>query len=134
MDILDTSALLALIRKEKGGDKISALMAQSKSGNSSVFIHAVNFIELMYKCRQLYGEKVAHKIVADLHSPFLGVVNYMDTDLNLYAARLKAEYKMSLGDAIGLAHAKIMKGTFWTADTALQEIAEKENILLRSIR
>lgn len=134
MDILDASALLALIKKERGWESIEKLMMENEKRGTSTFIHALNFTEFQYKCEQIFGSGKTAKIIADFQSPFFGIVNYMDTDLNLYAAHLKANHHLSLGDAIGLAHTKIMKGTFWTADRALAEIAEKENISLQVIR
>lgn len=134
MDILDTSALFAFFRKEKGGEKIKNLIEKSRGDRLSIFMHAVNFIEFVYKCQQLYGPKITNQMIADLETPFFGIVNYLNTDLNFYAAHLKANYHLSLADATGLAHAKIMKGTFWTADTALKAIAKKEDISLECIR
>jgi PIN domain nuclease of toxin-antitoxin system len=134
MNILDTSAILALIKKEKGWENIEKLLETSEKNGESTFIHAINFIELTYKCQQLYGNKISNQIISDLQSPFLGIMNYIDTDLNLYAAHIKANYHLSLGDAIGLAYTKIMNGTFWTADKDLQEIAAKETISLKCIR
>ena len=101
---------------------------------TSVFIHAVNFAEVQYKSEQLLGHKKTTKILADLRTPFIGIMHYLDADLMFYAANLKANYHLSLGDAIGLANTKIMKGTFWTADQALKPIAIKEEISIVSIR
>lgn len=134
MEILDASSLMAMIRKENGGEKIAQLMSESKSDSTSVFMHAINYTEVIYKCRKLYGEKETNNILADLESPFLGIMHYLDTKLTLYAAYLKANYHLALGDAIGLAHTKIMNATFWTADTALKPIAAKEDISLQCIR
>ena len=134
MTILDASAILALIKKEKGWENVEKLLSECEKNKTSAFIHALNFIEFTYKSIQLYGQKMANRIIADMNSPFLGIVNYMDTDLNLYAAHLKSSYHLSLGDAVGLAHTKIMKGTFWTADIALKDIAKKEEISIKFIR
>jgi PIN domain nuclease of toxin-antitoxin system len=134
MNILDTSALLALIKKEKGWEKVEKVLSSGEKSATSTFIHAINFMEFLYKCEQFYGHKKMVQIIADLESPFLGIIHYMDMDLGFFAAHLKSNYHLSLADAVGLAHAKIMKGTFWTADKALKEIARKENISLQCIR
>jgi len=134
MNVLDASALLALIKKENGWEKVQKLLSKGEKSGISTFIHTINFIEFNYKCQQFFGQKTSNQIIADLQSPFLDIVNYMDTDLNLYAANLKANYHLSLGDAVGLAYTRIMKGTFWTADTALRDIAKKENIGFQAIR
>jgi len=134
MNLLDASALLAFLKKEKGWENIEKLLSSSQKNGTSVFIHALNFVELIYKCEQIFGPKKTHQIIADLQSPFLGIINYLDTDLTLFVAHLKANYHLSLAEAVGLAHTKIMNATFWTADNALEDIAKKEKISFQSIR
>lgn len=134
MNILDASSLIALFKKEKGWEKIEQLFTAAPKNKESVFMHAINFMEFNYKCKKIFGSKKTGAIIADLETPFFGITNYFAMDLNLYAANLKANYHLSLADAIGLANTKIMKGIFWTADQALKPIAEKENISLKCIR
>lgn len=134
MDILDASALLAYLKKEKGYEKVRDIMMTNEKLKLSTFVHQVNFIETIYRCVTFFGAHKTQKIIADLKSPFFGVVNYMDTDLALYVSNLKAAYQLSLADAVGLAYCKIIKGTFWTADKALRPIAEQEGIQLELIR
>jgi len=134
MDILDASALLAVIRKEKGWQVVNELMKKSERAGTSTFMHQINFIEFTYKCRQLYNLETFNNILSDLYNPFLGIANYFDNDLALYAGLLKSSYRLSLGDAVGLGYTKIMKGTFWTADKALEVIAKKEGISIELIR
>lgn len=134
MDILDASALLAFIKKEKGYEKIEKLFIDAEKSGSSLFISQINYIEFIYKIRQNYNTKQFNNIVADLQSPLLGIMNYFDAEIGFYVAYLKATYHMSLADAIGLASSKIMKGRFWTADRALAEIAKKERIELQLFR
>lgn len=133
MDVLDSSALICLLKKEPGHHHISALFKKSKDGKQSVFISQTNFIEVVYFLLKKYGDKKTARTIASLKSPFLGISNYMDDDLALYASTLKFRYDLSLGDAMGLAFTKIMNGRFWTADKALVPIAKKESIPLRLI-
>lgn len=131
MDILDSSSLLAFIKKENGFHAVRDRLIKAESGGDSVFIHQINFVEVIYHCLKKFGEARTEKIIADLNSPFLGIVNYMDTDLALYAASLKSTFNLSLGDASGLAFTKIMNGKFWTKDKALMPIAAKEKIEIK---
>ena len=134
MEILDASAILAFIKKEQGGEKVQKLIEGKQRDGLAIFIHSINYIELICKCAQIYDAITTKHIIADLQSPWLGIMNYMDTDLTMYAAHLKTNYQLSLGDATGLAYTKIMKGHFWTADKALLAIAQKEKIALCLIR
>lgn len=133
MEILDASALLCFLKKEKEHKAIYNLLEKSRKEKQSVFIHQLNFIEVVYVLFKKTGTERTKKVVAVLQSPFWGIVNYMDSDLALYASLLKSLYGLSLGDAIGLAYTKIMKGQFWTKDQELLKIAQKERINLKLI-
>jgi PIN domain nuclease of toxin-antitoxin system len=133
MDILDASALICLLKKEKGYREVSELLKSSKNKKESVFINQINYTEVVYFLLGKYGESKTLQTIAKLKFPFLGISNYMDSDLALYASTLKSRHTLSLGDAVGLAFTKIMNGRFWTKDKALAPIAEKENINLKLI-
>jgi PIN domain nuclease of toxin-antitoxin system len=131
MDIFDASALLALIKKERGYEEVKERLLLAKNENDSVFIHQINFIEVTYHCLRKFGELKTGKLIAEFTPPEFGIVNYMDTDLALYTASLKANYGLSFGDASGLAFTRIMDGVFWTKDKALAPVAEKEGIKMK---
>lgn len=134
MEILDASALIAFIKKEPGGEKIEKILSKAEQKMESVFIHQINYIEFLYKCYKLYEIQKVNHIIADLESPYLGVINYFDAQLGFYSSYLKSHYTLSLGDAIGLAYTKTVNGCFYTADRALEPIAKKEKIKLSLIR
>ena len=134
MEILDSSALICFLKKEKGYGEIANLLRKSRQDKQSVFISQLNFIEVVYFLLRTFGSTRTKEIVAQLKSPYLGIVNYMDADLALYSATLKSTFSLSLGDAIGLAFTKIMNGKFWTKDKALVPVAEKEKIDLCLIK
>lgn len=134
MEILDASALIAFIKKEPGWKNIHKFLSEAEGKMESVFIHQVNYIEFLYKCSKLYEPQKVRHIIADLESPYLGVVNYFDSQLGFYSSYLKSHYPLSLGDAIGLAYTKTMGGRFQTADKALEPVAQKERIALSLIR
>ena len=133
MTILDSSALMRLIKKEPGFEVVKKLFIDAQINGESLFIHHANFIEMMYLLISRYGLDKAKRTFSDLKSPFLGIVNLSENDTSIYAAYLKSTYKMSLGDAFGLAFTKSVHGTFWTADRDLKVIAEKEDIRLELI-
>jgi len=134
MEILDASALIAFIKKENGYREIEKLFLEAEKNNYSLFIHQINFIEFIYKMRQIYSIAEFDRIISDLQTPLLGVMNYMDSDLAFFAGHIKASYRLSLADSTGLACSKVMRGRFWTADNALLPIAEKEKIEIRLFR
>jgi len=135
MDLLDTSSLLAYIKKEPGYEKIEKLFDDARTHIFTVFMHEVNYIEFLYKCFQIFGEVSTQKIIASLQSPFFGVIGWKEAKHAYFSAYLKASYKnLALGDAVGLSFTKFMEGRFWTADRALEEIAKKEKIEIVMLR
>lgn len=128
MDILDASALIRFLKKERGYEEVASLLKKNKENKESVLISQINFIEVVYFLLKKYGNDRTLKTIASLKSPFLGISNYMDSDLALYASNLKSRYNLSLGDAMGLAFTKVMKGCFWTADKELAQIGNLESI------
>ena len=135
MNILDSSAIIAYLRAEKGGEILKKLSKKCKEAEESLFIHQVNFLEVVYKVKCKIPDKEVRSLMAEFSSPWWGKINYMDSDLMLLAAELKEKYRnASLGDVIGLSAAKILEAKFWTADNLLAEIGAKENIQVELIR
>ena len=135
MIIFDSSAILALIFEENGSEKVKQLCLEAQQQKQSIFIHQINFIEVIYNCEKKYPEYRVAELIGQFESPWWGKVNYLDLDLAMIAADLKKKFQfLSLGDSIGLAWTKITKGTFWTADQILAEIGQKEQIDVQLIR
>lgn len=135
MNILDSSAFLALILDERGREKIEHLIKASYKKKESLFIHQVNFIEVIYRSKQRLSDDAVQSMLAEFSSPWWGKLNYMDSDLMLLTSDLKNKFKnASLADCIGLAATKIFQATFWTADSLLAEIGAAENISVKLIR
>ncbi len=135
MNIFDSSVCLAIILNEKGTEKVRDLVKITFAQKESIFIHQVNFIEVLYKARTKLPTHSVNDLLAEFSSPWWGKLSYMDSDLMLLAAELKNKFKnASLADCIGLAISKILKATFWTADSLLAEIGKAENISVVLIR
>lgn len=134
IDILDASALLTFFKEEPGYEKIKNILLTAHKQNTTVFIHQINYIEVVKKLFQILETEEAKKILATAVEPFLGISNYMTDEMATYATKLYLYPTISLGDSIGLAFTKVMEGRFWTADKALQPIAKKEKITCVIIR
>ncbi len=135
MNILDSSVILAYIFKEKGGEVLKKLLAHSQNKVQSIFIHQVNFIEVLYQVHKRAPSFDLTDLIGEFSSPWWGKLNYLDADLMLVVADLKSKFQhASLADCIGLAATKIFDGTFWTADKQLVDIGNAENITVKLIR
>jgi predicted nucleic acid-binding protein len=134
MEILDASALIAFLRKEKGYLVIKDLLNDAIKNKYSVFLHQINYIEVVNRSLKLLGETETKNILAAFPQTLIGIANYMDDALASIATSIKSSYHLSMADAIGLAFAKKVDGRFWTADKALKPIADREKINLKLIR
>ena len=57
--VLDTSALLALIEDEGGGEDVEALLKQALDGQVVIFISVITCIEVFYISQQEQGAEIA---------------------------------------------------------------------------
>ena len=116
--ILDACALIALFKKEEGADKIKSLLNEALTGQSVVYMNIINLIELHYCFFRSLGKETSALILEQIHAMPIQFISTIDTVIFTETSRLKAQYAIPLGDAIGLATAIGMNGTFVTADHA----------------
>jgi predicted nucleic acid-binding protein len=125
--ILDACALIALINKEQGADKVKDMLEQAAAGKITIAMSRVNFIETYYD--QLRSKTPA-EVQEFLELIAISPINMIDTIVEAVtreASRLKAAYSISLADAIGLATAINLNGVFVTGDGELIEPETKEH-------
>ena len=116
--VLDTSALLAMLKEEKGGDKVAGVIANAQ-------ISAVNFAEVI-------GHFIYAGMPADAVDVMLGPlplnIGPADAELARLAGRLRsvtADAGLSLGDRFCLALAMRERLVAWTADRQWSAIADR---------
>ena len=127
--ILDACALIALFKREQGADKVRSLLDEAMTGQSVIYMHTVNLIEVHYGFYRELGQEIAVLILEQIRKMPIHFINTIDDSIFSEASRLKALYAIPLGDSIGLATAMEMKGTFITADHSDFEIIEKKESL-----
>jgi predicted nucleic acid-binding protein len=115
-DILDACALIALFKREQGADKVRALFDETLAGQSVIYMNTVNLIEVHYCFYRALGQEKSGLILEQIYAMPIHFIDTIDTIIFSETSRLKAQYAIPLGDAIGLATAVKMKGTFVTAD------------------
>ena len=124
---LDACALLAFLNDEEGADAIEKLLTQSATGSVSVSMSIVNLLEVYYGELRDKGTEIAQIVLDMLQHYSVKIVNTVSNKTFLEAARLKATYKISLADCIGIATAIELSGQFVTSDHhELEAIASKE--------
>ena len=102
---LDTSAVLAYFLDEPGSDEVKEILKHAEKGEGKVFVSFMTFMELLYRIWKLYGEHEAKKTYLLLRGLPVHEVAQSE-NLLVSAARLKANYPISVADA-------------WIAATAL---------------
>jgi PIN domain nuclease of toxin-antitoxin system len=119
--ILDSSAVLALILKEPGGNKVGDLLALSESDSDlRIAIGVVNWCEILTR---LYRDHAS--MTAQLLDGLLGgveLVPFARTEADLAADYSRTYPELSLGDRACLALAKVRNATAWTTDKAWSRV------------
>ena len=98
--LLDTSALIAMIEAEDGGQRVRDLLAKE-----TVFIPFVALLELRYITLRERGQAEADLRYAALKQTRARILWEVDESILLTAARLKANHRISIGDALVAAFA-----------------------------
>lgn len=117
---LDASAMLALIKRERGADVVAGILANPRH---RCFAHAVNLCEAYYPVARDFGEHRAEQLIQGLFD--IGVIARRDLDLpfcwevSRLRARFKAEaLRVSLADCFCLATARRLGAGLVTCDHA----------------
>jgi PIN domain nuclease of toxin-antitoxin system len=127
--VLDACALIALFKKEQGADKVKKLLDNALAGEDSMYMSTVNLIEVYYGFYREMKKEQAGLILEQIYKMPIHFIDAIDTAVVNEASRLKALYYIPLGDAIGLATAVTINGTFVSSDhTDLDPIEESEPI------
>jgi ribonuclease VapC len=122
--VLDSYALLALLRDESGAEIVAGLLERAGQQNRSVHMTEVNYAEVQYTIRRKDGETVWASIAGEL---LAAPIEFHAADRRLadVAAGFKARFKISLADAFAAALAKERKAELVTGDLEFRAL-EKE--------
>ena len=122
--VLDSYALLALLRAEPGADRVRQILEHAAEHNASVHMTEVNYAEVQYITRRKNGD-AAWNVIADQLTAAPIEFHPATRALADIAASFKARFKMSLADAFAAALAKEKKAELVTGDPEFKAL-EKE--------
>ena len=113
--ILDSHALLALLRDEPGGDQVRQILEKAAERDQPVHMTEVSYAEVQYIIRRKAGDAAWRAIAAELVAV---AIQFHPADRRLadLAADFKARFKLSLADAFAAALAKEKKAELVTGD------------------
>ena len=122
--VLDSHALLALLRDEPGGETVAQILERAGARDQPVHMTEVNYAEVQYMIRRKDGDAAWATIAGELKA---APIEFHPADRRLAdaAADFKARFKMSLADAFAAALAKEKKAELVTGDPEFKAL-EKE--------
>ena len=133
--VLDACALITLLNREQGYEKINGLLMLAQSQEVSVCMNVVNLLEVYYDRIRVCGQKRADVFLETIYNSDIEILEQQNKAILKNAGILKANYKMSLADAFALATAIYKRATIITSDHhEFDVIEQKENIKFLWIR
>ena len=114
--ILDACAVIAFLSKEPGGAEVYALLRRAERGEIKLFMHNLNLLEVYYGLRRAHGEASSRTSLDYIKHLPITFLSEIVGEPFIEAGRLKANYKISLADAILVSEAFILGATVVTAD------------------
>ena len=103
--LLDTSAILTLIRDEPGSELVEAKLDAASAGKIALIASFVSLTELFYTAVQLSSARRAEELIAIVKSWPMQFI-YPHETLCLLAGEIKASFAVSFADAFVAATAR----------------------------
>ncbi|MCL1829254.1 MAG: type II toxin-antitoxin system VapC family toxin [Oscillospiraceae bacterium] len=113
--VLDACALVAVLNREDGADKVMDVYKKAENGEAKIIINRVNLLEVYYSFYHAKGKEYAEKVVDAVTRSIIEISEF-DRDIFPIAGRLKASYRISLADSIALGQAIVSGGELITCD------------------
>ena len=122
--VLDSHALLALLRDEPGAEAVATILEKAGQRDQPVHMTEVNYAEVQYSIRRKDGDAAWQTVAGDLVA---APIHFHPADRRLadLAADFKARFKMSLADAFAAALAKEKKAELVTGDPEFKVLAKE---------
>ena len=122
--VLDSHALLALLRDEPGAELVSQILERAGQRDQPVHMTEVNYAEVQYTIRRKDGDAAWTAIAAELKA---APIEFHPATRALadQAALYKAGHKLSLADAFAAALAREKRAELVTGDPEFKAL-EKE--------
>ena len=121
--------MIAFLNDEDGADTIQELLDVLSYGGCEVSMSAAQKIEVYYDRIKIGGRDHAEPILELIDRTGIKTIDIITDGMIREAGRLKAAYKISFADCLGLAAAVYIDGIFVTADHhELEAVAREEAV------
>ncbi len=119
--VLDSFALLAFLGKERGFEKVKALLRGAVYAREPLLMNEINVGEVYYITARYRSVELAEEMLRRLETLPIQPVGNSFTEV-LEAARVKAGFSISYADAVAVATAVRMDAVLVTGDPELRQI------------
>lgn len=126
--IFDSYAILALLKKENGANKVRELLKQAEIGAVNICLPVLILGEVFYILIREIGEKQAGDIIAKIENLAVEIID-IDLHLTKQAAKIKVDGRLSYSDSFVLALAIEKQGIIVTGDKEFAKFADRAEIL-----
>lgn len=125
--VLDSHALLKLLRDEPGADAVARILEKAGERDHPVHMTEVNYAEVQYMIRRKDGDAAWQTIAGELVA---APIQFHPADRALAdtAADFKTRFKLSLADAFAAALAKEKKAELVTGDPEFKPLEREIKI------
>ena len=114
--VLDACALLAVLAKETGTDKIRELFQKAVDKEAALLMNKLNFLEVYYKIYNTYGKTAADNLFDTMGQMPITIKDTLTNEVFKEAGRLKSKYRLSIADSVAVAESVTNGGSLVTAD------------------
>jgi predicted nucleic acid-binding protein len=115
--VLDACAIIALLNREAGAEKVAELYEKANGEVVELFMNKVNLLEVYYGYLKVDGEAFAEQQLALIRNSNIKVVDVISDEILRQAGRVKNVHKrISLADAFAVAQTVVFGGVLVTSD------------------
>ena len=129
--VLDSFALLAWLRDEPGADTVQSLLEEAKKKRIQIYVSWMNIAEVYYVTKRRSTEEdprlAADRVIEVIETLPIQAPSISKAEA-VAAARLKADYALSLADAFAAAVSKANGAQVVTGDPEFESLDQKKEI------
>jgi len=133
--VLDACALIAFLSGENGSEKIKLILQDAFEEKVNLKMNHINLLEVYYNTIKKYDQNTANKVLEEIGELPIEIIIGLKIDVLKEAGRIKAKYKIPLGDSIAVAECIVGNGILVTSDyNDFEKLQEEENITINWFR
>jgi len=125
--IIDSFAVLKLIKKEEDYQKIAKIIQKANQNEVKLLISSINFGEVLYRLAQLKGQEYFEKIEQIIRALPIKIME-VETEDVISSAKLKSRGGISYADCFAITLAQKTGGTILTGDKEFEKFENEVKI------